>query len=460
MGTKVMGGSSDFIGGNFITNSRLGVFSGSTNENVGADLIANGTFSTDTANWTAVDCTIAAIDGGDAGKCLEITMTGGSLQYAKQALTVVAGHTYRVAVKRKSGTSGAGFGGLMVYEGATQIGVSYGNTTDSFADCECYFKPLTTSVDVWIVKNNATAGTMLFDTCICFEKTPAYIAADVQAMEDWTKYSGANLYRESVGANTLGGTFYSIKGSPTAAGRIYWNGGGLQADPNFVARFAGKTITIGCYLKTSTANHLALTINDGSDRDSAWIHPGDGTFWWAEMPYTFASDITYVKPFGIKVIQTSGDWYMTQPMGVFGKTIGIGNFQPIPGETIYFSAHQNAKTHAGAGVYSDLDFTDISVEVDSYLVIPKGVKRVYFRGSCMDSGSAAGASYMSFRKNGDSGNNVDATISCGGLANSLYAYSAPMWVTVDANGIYEYKIEATGAGTLTTGTMYYMGVMY
>jgi hypothetical protein len=461
-GANVPAGSTvnNIIPSNFITNSRLGVFSSSTCEDVGAELVSNGAFTSATTDWTAVDCTIASVAGGQAGNCLEITRTGADIQYAHQTITVVANHTYKVSGYLKSGTSGAEIGTIYVYEGETILTTAGGTSSGDWTTYSAYFKPSTTSVVIRLVKASATAGTMLFDTVSVFEKSPAYIGEDQVAPDGWVKATTMSIYREYSGANTSYGTFYGIKGSVSAAGYLYWSDSARHADVDFMTRFKGKTIAVGALLKTSTADHLYISYYDGSWHDLTGAHPGDGKFYWMEARYVMPTSATATIPFAIHAAQTSGDFYMTQPMGIIGNSIGYGNFQPIQNETIFMNAHQNSYRLGNNVVHSDLDFTDVSVEPDSSLVVPKDIRRVLIRTAVKDSGSAAADCYMQFRKNGDSGNNIDGQISCGGIANSLINYAAPMWVNVDSTGIYEYKVEASGSSTFTVVGVYYLAVQY
>ncbi|MFA5378018.1 MAG: carbohydrate binding domain-containing protein [Dehalococcoidia bacterium] len=453
-------GVNNIVPENFITNSRLGVFSSSTCENVGSDLVSNGAFSSDATGWTAVDCTIASVAGGQAGNCLEITRTGADIQYAHQTITVVANHTYKISGYIKSGTSGNESGALYIYEGETILTSLGGTSSGDWTAFTAYFKPSTTSVVVRIVKQSATAGTMLFDTVSIYDQTPAYVGADQVAPDGWTKATTMSLYREYSGENTAYGSFYGIKGSVSAGCYLYWSDSARHADVDFMARFKGKTIVVGCLLKTSTASHIYIAYYDGSWHDLTGAHPGDGKYWWMEARYVMPTSATATIPFAIHAAQASGDFYMTQPMGIIGNSIGYGNFAPIQNETIFLNAHQNSYRLGNNVVHSDLDFTDISVEADSSLAIPKDIRRVLVRAAVKDSGSAAADCYMQFRQNGDGGNNIDGQLSCGGLANGMTAYAAPMWVNVDNTGIYEYKVEASGSSTFTVVGLYYLAVQY
>jgi hypothetical protein len=135
----------------------------------GTDFCTNGEFSSDTTGWTAVNCTLASVAGGQSGNCLQITQTGGVNQTAYQSVTtLVTGRTYRLSGYVKSGTSGneafiiqVTGAGLTLQLTGTSSGswVQYSGTAIATGS--------TTEID--LIKNTATAGTMLFDTIVLEE---------------------------------------------------------------------------------------------------------------------------------------------------------------------------------------------------------------------------------------------------------------------------------------------------
>lgn len=64
------------------------------------NLITNGTFTTNTTGWTAVDGSIAAVSGE-----LEVTGSGGSYPRAQQTYNLVVGKTYRISATARRGTA-------------------------------------------------------------------------------------------------------------------------------------------------------------------------------------------------------------------------------------------------------------------------------------------------------------------------------------------------------------------
>lgn len=133
-------------------------------------LVLNGTFNSDTSNWTASDCTLASVAGGQSGNCLEITRTAGDYQYAYQTITTEIGKEYIYRVYTKSGTSGNEAGRIYVRLDATPTYVITSFTTSSsWVQYEVNFVALDTSTIVYVDKYTATVGTMLFDTAELYE---------------------------------------------------------------------------------------------------------------------------------------------------------------------------------------------------------------------------------------------------------------------------------------------------
>ncbi|MCJ7747952.1 MAG: hypothetical protein MUP27_09415 [Desulfobacterales bacterium] len=134
-------------------------------ETLGDEILTNPSFDVDTSGWSTQDCTSASIAGGQSGKCLEITMTGGSAQNVFQAPIIrVTSGLYKLSIYEKSGTSGADAARLVVYSDSwvTEKDVS-ALTTGSWVQLLGYAGALDTSGRFYVIKNSAVAGTMLFD---------------------------------------------------------------------------------------------------------------------------------------------------------------------------------------------------------------------------------------------------------------------------------------------------------
>ena len=133
----------------------------------GSDFVTNGAFTANTANWTAVDATLASVAGGEAGNCLQITRTGESLQSAYQAMSgLTIGKIYRFSSYVKSGTSGN-----EAFYLSNGVSTETGTSSASWVYYKLVFRATATSYTCSVVKNTATAGTMLFDTVQLYNVT-------------------------------------------------------------------------------------------------------------------------------------------------------------------------------------------------------------------------------------------------------------------------------------------------
>jgi hypothetical protein len=140
----------------------------------GATLVSNGLFTTVTTGWTAADCTLASVAGGQDGNCLQITSTGGATQSAYQGITLVSGKSYRVSYYVKSGTAGDDACIVSMTDVSTGATMGSGIGISSGAWIIGYFDFTATDTDgrINLVKNTTHAGspgTMLFDTITVYE---------------------------------------------------------------------------------------------------------------------------------------------------------------------------------------------------------------------------------------------------------------------------------------------------
>jgi hypothetical protein len=144
----------------------------------GANLVSNGadfTGGPPPTGWAASDCTLAGVAGGQAGNCLEITSTGGTIQYAIQNITLTVGKAYRLSAYVKSGTAGND----AFYVEVGKIGVGgystvAGTSSGSWVQYTLDITPTDAASYIALVKNTTHAGspgTMLFDTITLYELT-------------------------------------------------------------------------------------------------------------------------------------------------------------------------------------------------------------------------------------------------------------------------------------------------
>jgi len=134
-------------------------------------LLSNGTFDVNTADWTAYGATLASIAGGHSGNCLKITMAANPFQSAIQEVTgLVVGEIYLIGAWVKSGTSGDEAFSIEVGAGTGSItGQATGVSSSVWTYyCFAWRNNVGTTAYVRLVKNTATAGTMLFDEAKMF----------------------------------------------------------------------------------------------------------------------------------------------------------------------------------------------------------------------------------------------------------------------------------------------------
>jgi hypothetical protein len=376
---------------NLLTNSGFGVWSNSTLENVGSDLVTNGGFGSDATSWTAVDGTLASVAGGQSGNCLEITRTGGSWQDAYQALTLTVGKLYRLQAYVKSGTSG---------NEAYQIGITNNARTAFIVDAESTssgswvqitvsWEATETNNSITVRKNSATAGTMLFDTVEVYEVTPGCVAADTLGPDGWVKSTTLDLWRQHNDATyTKDGSFYSLKVTAGDAleENIVWNYN-IRDKDYFYMKFQGRTVTLGTWIySVSAADNVRVAIHDGTSWNySSYV--GADAWEWMELTVTIGASATSVQ-FGFAFDGDASDvCYVSQPMLVFGSSIGEGNYVQPPGEVIWFEKQKILNSYSNVTL-ADANDATINVEAESGGMVPKGVDAVYVRiiGICATTG--------------------------------------------------------------------------
>ena len=305
---------------------------------------------------------------------------------------------------------------------------------------------------IYIRKNTATAGTMLFDSISIYEVTPGYVVTTNLAPDGWGKDTTSRIYREHNGTNTKDGSFYAIK--LTALGgvsQLYWGFPAQYTNLDFCRKFAGRTITFGVWVKASDANSSRLSIYDGSATYSEF-HTGGGTYEWLEVTKTISSSVTsFFIWMNCADTKTA---YFSQPMLVFGSSIGEGNYQPIPNEVIPLQTSVLSKLLISG--LSDVSATILNIEADSNGMIGKGIKATKITVGIFDTGSAAGAPYMYISPD-PSTKRYDFLVGCCGLANSKSGYGIG-WVNTSVTGDLYYFIDASGTGTFAIGLFEYQAI--
>jgi len=138
----------------------------------GSELVLNGTSWTGgppPAGWVPTDCTLAAKPdagpGGVGDTCCELTRTGGTFQLFSSIsnLTLVIGTLYKASMAVASGTAGDTAYKIDGVSTFVNMPIKTGNSAAAWATVSSYVTGEGTAGRPRMWKNNAAAGTMLFD---------------------------------------------------------------------------------------------------------------------------------------------------------------------------------------------------------------------------------------------------------------------------------------------------------
>jgi hypothetical protein len=443
---------------NLLTNSGFDVWSNSTLENVGSDLVTNGAFTSDTGSWNVSGHAVTQVgSGGVAGG--HASTTSGYLYQRLSGLTV--GKLYKVTAYVKEGSSAGEAAEIWVDESSyadTDYGVVTFDSTSSWVAHSVVFETGVTNPFINLRFPGANGSkTIFWDSVSVYEVTPGCVAANALAMDGWAKEDNtqAKIYRQHSDGNTESvsklGSFYSLKLVASASTYIQMPSATLRDNPEWYSRFAGRTVTFGCWVKGATASDVNLSIWDGTHRESTM---NAGTGWeWLEVTYACPGTITN---FQLNLLcDTAGTHYFSQPMLVFGNSIGSGNYTRPQGEWVYFEKEVTSNLLNSLSSQSDVSATTVNSEADSNGVIPKGAKAISFWTRLRDSGSAAGANLGLQIK---SSSYYSSFCIVSGLANDAVGYFSGENIICTEDGDYQYVLEASGSGTLDITQFAYQGV--
>lgn len=163
-------------------------------QNIESDLVTNGGFPSDTANWATHSSlgTYASVGSGQAGNCLEITEAGVANPDAYQAVTTVIGHRYVITLYVKQGTEAtwnARVNGVNLGDIYLNPSEATGDeATASWVQHTLIFTALDTTTNIILtqIADIAAATTLLFDT-VTLTHTPLWHLAGINALEAGVK---------------------------------------------------------------------------------------------------------------------------------------------------------------------------------------------------------------------------------------------------------------------------------
>jgi len=417
---------------NLLTNSGFDVWSNSTLENVGSDLVTNGAFTGNATGWT--------LESGWAYDSNNVTVTNGAINnLCARSITTVVGKLYKVSVGCTAYTDGS----VGALSNATSV---RGNELTGTGTSTLVFEATSTSTTVGAI--TLTAGSdYTVDNITCYEVTPGCVAADELAFDGWVKNISVDIFQQHNDGGTLthDGSFYALKTVTAAVEQYtYWSDRYDKAD--FTQRFTGRTITIGCWAKTSTASHVRLRIYDDGDgaRYSSY-HTGGGAWEWLEYTATINAAATVVSPCTIYYDVSGATAYISQPMLVFGSSIGEGNYTRPMNEVVFFEANQLSNEFNNSTVG---DTVEVKSTADSDGVVPKGAKAVY---ATLEGKAAANPGYLLY----STGTGIPQQhLQIANIVNGVSGTSQG-WLAIESNGDFSIAEVTPYTGVY----LYYTGVM-
>jgi hypothetical protein len=425
---------------NLLTNSGFDVWSNSTLENVtGSNLVVS---------WANVNWDTFTASGADV---TDAQWTSSGAQYADSAsLSLTSGKLYKLTatVSLTSGTlpwlymqspnNDRAFGQLA--EGSNVFvfeADSGGHDDDHLA----------------ITQNQAVRFSCTFTLQ---EVTPGCVAANALAVDGWMKEATTDIWREHNGTYTKDGSFYSLKVTAGSANDyLIWTMDGnntwVVGDPR-LHKFDGRTVTMGVWAKTDTASHARIQLQDAGGTNGvntySDYHTGGNSWEWLEVTKTFNSDAAERYIYLRAEVDTKTIYY-SQPILVFGSSIGEGNYTRPQGEWVYCEKEIPLNNYDGSS-YSTASAV-INMEAESNGMIPKGCKAVRVTSLTRDSGASGGACSAIYRPytasmTGQLYNNIGSGAL--ELGDSDIYYNSGQ-VACDSNGDIHGALTATGSSTLS-----------
>lgn len=429
-------------------------------------LIENGGFATDTdppEGWIATnDATLSTEAGGKVGNCMKVLENGTAQPHAREVFTTVVGKMYKLSFWVKEGTAGVTY---RVDDSGGNFTRMEGTSGAAWVQYTQAFKAIVTSVNVRFYARDAGGAEFIFyDEITCYEITPCCTAADTLAFDEWFKATTTfDIYRQhnDGGTFTKDGSFYSLKivNSATGSDQLVFPSLSLRNNAEWYQQFAGKQVTFGHWVKTSTATHYRVNVDDGSDNWSSY-HSGGGGWEWIEVTVMISATPTRLQillsPLAAPNVDGSTIVYISQPMLVFGSHIGEGNYQPKQDEMLWGAKPIPSNTYDGLLNQSDLAYTDFDVEAEFDAMVPKGCKLIAVQTDIEDSGSGAGLDvHLELRKDATAGTLFINSVA--GKPNDIHNHLSGLQ-PCDENGDVDIHLDASGASTLDINTFECHGV--
>ena len=260
------------------------------------------------------------------------------------------------------------------------------------------------------------------------EVTPGCVAADALGPDGWAKTSTLDIWKQHDDATyTKDGSFYSVKtkkGANSAENIVSFSVNDMHINTEHVRKFAGRTVTKGVWVySVSAADNARLGISDNLGTSFSGYATADGWVW-LEVTRTFSSAITNMRTFLACDGDTNDVAYFSQPILVFGSSIGEGNYSSPPGEIINLEAPITLTDYDNDALGA-IDANQ-NLEAQSSGKIGKGAKAMHIE---LWGTNSAASKYISVSEDTDDNGGIRLQSQVGAVKNSLAGR-----INLDSNG--------------------------
>lgn len=328
-------------------------------------------------------------------------------------------------------------------------------TGDVSVDGEDY-EVMALTIDANFTIHDVTVNPGAIGGTTCYEKTQGFVATDVVAPDTWTKTDTLDIWRWFNHPTVMKGMF-GVKCKKGANGAEYLNAFGSIAskDYHILNYNQGRPVTLGCWVYSDTAvDNVKLQINDSDGTTESSFVVAD-VLTWVEITRTPGAGITSFTPRILFDGDSGDEAYISEPILVYGSSIGEGNYSAPEGEIIWLDKFILSNKFSSLGGLGDTGATDLNLEADSDGRIPKGAKAVIVQSAVQDSGSSGTTAYFLLRANATASYMYRNEVT--GLVNdSTRGHTG--WQSCDADGDVDYFIAASGADTFDISYLEYQAV--
>jgi hypothetical protein len=341
-----------------------------------ADTEADATTGWTNGNWdTFESSTTAPVAEPDGSYSLHL-VAGDNYDNATMAsaMTTEVGKLYELNVVyiNADGVAGSEF---EIRTGTSQVGSQYGVSdaliSATWATYSFVFEA--TGTEAWVYFQEAGSNNdceVWINQVSLHEVTPGIVSATNAGPDGWVKSVGADVYREHSGTYTKEGSFYALK-STTAANTFHKS----ITELTELESIAGRTMTMGAWVWCDTASAVRVRLGDSAADSFSSYHSGGSSYEWLEVTRTITASPTNAS-IGFYNESAGAIVYFSQPMLVFGSSLGEGNYVAPVGEIVWCDTAITPTNYYNAEISAD---ATIPVEAETNGKIPKGFLNLWSR---------------------------------------------------------------------------------